>query len=102
MRRAARTDANHQEIAQCFERAGCSVLHLHALKGAADLLIGFPGGNLLIEVKDGKKPPSKRKLTEKEQKFHDKWLGPLIILETAAQAERVIQDLAGGEGETVH
>lgn len=39
------------------------------------------GVNLLVEIKDGKKPPSKKKLTEHEEKFHAGWLGQVAIIE---------------------
>jgi hypothetical protein len=33
-----------------------------------------------MEVKDGNKTPSQRKLTEAEQKFFDEWTGGLIAI----------------------
>jgi hypothetical protein len=106
MHRAARQDSNHAEIRQVFVDAGLSTLDLHQLKGACDLLVGGLGVNILLEIKDGTKPPSKRQLSEKERDFHARWLGPLFIVETVEQAQALANQLTSIEsvetGETVH
>jgi hypothetical protein len=66
MRRAARVDVNQPEIVEALRAVGAHVLHTHQLKNAFDLLIGFRGQLYIIEVKDGSKPPSKRRLTDGE------------------------------------
>jgi hypothetical protein len=48
--------------------------------GIPDLLVGYRGYTLLLEVKDGKKPPSARVLTPAEQKFFDEWKGGLVAI----------------------
>lgn len=81
MRRAAKVDDNQAEIVSAFRKLGCSVQPLHAVgNGVPDLLIGFRGVNLLVEVKDGKKPPSKRKLTKDQEKWHSAWRGQSMIV----------------------
>lgn len=84
MRRAARTDGNHAQIAEVLRKAGCSVLSLAPMgKGVPDLLIARRDiGNVLLEIKDGAKPPSRKRLTAPEQRFFDTWLGPLYIVES--------------------
>ena len=68
MHRAAKADANQGEIVQALRQMGASVQHTHQLgQGAPDAICGYKGVNLLIEIKDGGKPPSKRKLTPDEQ-----------------------------------
>lgn len=67
MRRRAKVDANHWELAARLRQVGAEVLDLHALPGALDLLVGVRGRLVLVELKDGLKPPSKRKLTPAEQ-----------------------------------
>jgi hypothetical protein len=54
-----------------------------------------PGSNLLFEVKDGSKPPSARKLTPDQVKFHSEWPGEIHIVNNVAEALRA----AGIEGE---
>ena len=87
MRRAARTDSNHAEIVAELRKIGCSVVSLAPLgNGCPDLLVGIFGRNLLLEVKDGEKPPSARKLTVLEKEFHDTWKGLVFVVENADQA----------------
>ena len=63
-----------------MRRLGWSVLDLaDAGDGVPDYVVGKPGLAVLVEVKDGNKIPSKRKLTEKEQKVRDNWDGPYIV-----------------------
>jgi hypothetical protein len=80
---ARRTDANQKEIVTAFRDLGASVFILSEVgKGCPDLLVGIFGLNYLVEVKDGKKPPSGQKLTEKEQIFFDLWKGQVCILKS--------------------
>jgi len=68
MRRAARTDSNHQDIVKSLRDIGCTVLNTHQLKNAFDILVGYRGNLFIVEIKDGDKPKSARKLTEGEEK----------------------------------
>ena len=70
MRRAARKDANHDEIVSALLQVGADVVDLsqHG-DGLLDLLVGFRGVLMLIEIKDGAKPASARRLTEPQQGF---------------------------------
>lgn len=78
---ARRVDANQAAVVDAFRRAGASVLHLHAVGGGcADLLIGIAGVDVQVEVKDGRKPPSDRKLTPLEAKHHATWRGRRVEL----------------------
>jgi hypothetical protein len=80
VRRAARRDANHKSVGDHLRALGWSVLDLaDAGDGVPDYAIGKPGIAVLVEVKDGSKPPSARKLTEKEQWVRDNWTGPYIV-----------------------
>jgi hypothetical protein len=47
-----------------------------------DAVVGKFGHTYLIEIKDGSKPPSKRKLTEDEETFWRDWRGSLILIES--------------------
>ena len=79
--RAARVDANQAEIVAALRQVGCSVQPLHMVgKGCPDLLVGRSGLNVLIEVKDGSKPPSERKLTPDQCIWHDNWRGQVTVV----------------------
>ena len=93
MRRAARTDDNHGAIVAALRKIGCSVLSLAPLgKGAPDALVTTPCGRrtFLVEIKDGAKPPSARKLTPDEAAFHASWLGELYVVESVEDAIRTV------------
>lgn len=51
-----------------------------------DLIVGYKTQAIAVEVKDGDKPPSARKLTENEFSAHLNWRGPKCIVETNDQA----------------
>lgn len=61
-----RRDANEPEIVEALRRCGAGVWRLDT---PADLLVGFRGRFVTMEVKDGSKPPSARKLTPDEQAY---------------------------------
>jgi len=87
MRRAAKVDANQSAIVAALRRAGASVQPLHAVgAGCPDLLVGHQGRNLLLEVKDGAKPPSARGLTPHQVEWHIIWRGHYAIVESVEQA----------------
>ena len=83
----ARVDSNQAEIVAGLRAAGCSVLPLHQLgRGVPDILIGTKRGNLLLEIKDGTKCPSARRLTVDEELFHAAWLGPRDVAGSLVEA----------------
>lgn len=87
MRRAARTDANQVEIVDALRRAGCSVQVLSSVgAGCPDLLVGRAGRNKLMECKDGDKPPSERRLTPDQEKWHAEWRGEVDVVKSAEEA----------------
>lgn len=91
MRRAARVDDNQREIVEELRRAGCSVWSLAGVgKGFPDLAVGFRGRNLFLEVKDGSKPPCKRKLTPDEEAFHASWRGHVAVVESVEDALKIV------------
>jgi Holliday junction resolvase len=86
VRRAARRDDGEREIIDALRKAGAYVKQVND-EGLADLLVWHGGRTLILEVKDGKKPPSARKLTEAEQKFHNEWPGDnLFIVNSVEEA----------------
>lgn len=79
---ARRTDRNQQEIIDAFEACGWKVHDMSGTGGGfPDLVVGKrgPDGKVreetvrMVEVKDGKKPPSARELTPPQVKFHAIW-----------------------------
>lgn len=67
--RANRKDANHKAIESAFHRAGAETIDCTIAPALGfDLLVAHRGRLHVVEVKDGNKPPSERKLTEGEQK----------------------------------
>lgn len=92
MRRAAKVDANHAEIVEALRRIGCSVASL-AMVGAGypDLLVAVDRSRtLLLEVKDGKKRPSARKLTPDEERFFQEWSGEVYVVTSVEEAVAVV------------
>ena len=91
MRRAAKVDANQDTIVSAFRTMGASVRPLHAVgEGLLDLLVGYRGVNLIVEVKDGDKPPSARKLTEPQKKFFREWRGQACVVKNVEEAAALL------------
>lgn len=91
MRRAARIDANQGAVVAYLRNLGMSVCILSPMgKGIPDLLVGWRGLNVLLELKDGAKPPSAQELTGDERDWHAKWAGQLAIANSPEAAARVV------------
>jgi hypothetical protein len=80
MRRAMRVDANQEQIVSALRARGAGVRVISQGDGIPDLLVGYKGFTILMEVKDGQKVPSARKLTPAEQKFFDDWQGGMLVI----------------------
>lgn len=64
---------------------------MHRLgQGCPDLLVGFRGVNYVLELKDGRKPPSDRRLTPAEQEWHAAWRGQVATVYSIDDALRVV------------
>lgn len=81
-RRAAKTDSNHQEVVKLFRKLGWSVLDVSQLKNCCDLVVAKDRYTVAVEVKDGAKPPSARKLSDGEIKFRDNWNGAYMLVQS--------------------
>ena len=87
MRRAAKVDDNHSQIVAALRNAGMTVQSIAAVgKGCPDLLVGWRGLNVLLEVKDGEKVPSKQRLTADEQNWHETWGGYVAVVTSVDEA----------------
>ena len=87
MRRAAKTDRNQSEIVNMLRLVGCTVQPLHMVgRGCPDILVGRQGVNYALELKDGSLPPSARKLTPAEAKWHAEWRGQVVTVCSVREA----------------
>ena len=91
MRRAARTDANLEQIVAAFRKLGCSVNVRN--DDMADLDVGFGGVSIIVEVKDGSKPPSARKLTPGQIKRRATWTGGIRLVENLEHVREAVDTL---------
>jgi Holliday junction resolvase len=87
----ARIDTNHKEIVKALRDAGASVVSLASMKhGCPDLLVGYEGETMLMEVK-----MPKGKYTPDQLDFIAKWKGGAVSrvdsVEAALRALGVIQ-----------
>lgn len=92
-RYARKGDDNQGQVVDALRAAGVTVEPgLSRLgNGAPDLLCGHHGMLFLLEVKDGRKPPSRRALTEAEERFHQRWMGyQVYVVESAEEAVEVV------------
>lgn len=90
-----RTDSNQAQVMKDLRKMGYLVEDLSQLGGGVpDLLVGTQFGELvLLEVKDGTKPPSKRNLTDDQKQWHSFWKRfPVFVVTSAADAHEKITD----------
>lgn len=85
MRLAARRDANEDQVVSALQACGAYVKKING-SGEFDLLVWYRGYTLLLEVKDGRKPPSAQALTPAEQKFHAEWPGDNLHIVNSVDA----------------
>lgn len=102
LRRAAKRDSNHPAVVKALRAAGCGVVDLAAVgAGVPDLLVcapTWPHEASLIEVKDGGKPPSARKLTPDQEKFHAAWKGRIFVVTSPDEAlAAILGDMGDGK-----
>jgi Holliday junction resolvase len=92
MRRAAKVDANQAEIVKALRAAGCYVLVISQLKNCCDLMVARAGKWVAIEIKDGDKPKSARKLTPGEQTFIEQagHRAPVVVVTNVTEAIQAI------------
>ena len=94
MRVRARKDENHAEIVRVIRDLGAQVIDIAQLgNGIPDLLVTTGNKTVLIEVKDGTKPPSKQALTEDEKEFHAFWRGELYVINSVDSAINLINEM---------
>lgn len=93
MRRRARVDRNHKAITDALRGVGWHVVDASRLgHGFPDLIALRAGRAEFIEVKDGSKAPSDRKLSDDERKVHRDFLSagvPVRVLLSVDEAVRL-------------
>jgi hypothetical protein len=86
MRHIARVDKNQSEIVSALRKAGAKVLPLHQVgNGCADLLVGFRGRLLLMEVKS-----KGGRLTSDELFFYDNWMEYMVVVYSVDDALKAV------------
>lgn len=92
MRRAARIDDNQKQIVgELRQLPGCTVTSTAGVgNGFPDIVVGYQGINYLFEIKDPAKPPSARKLTEHEHRFHEAWTGQISVIQATEEAMEIM------------
>lgn len=76
MRRAAKVDANQEQVVSALRAAGASVQSLAPIgKGCPDLLVAFRGQMYLMEIKQGK-----GKVNELQTKWHSDWKADVYVV----------------------
>jgi hypothetical protein len=82
MRRRARVDTNHAEIVDALRSAGCSVQTLASVgRGVPDLIVGYAGRNVLLEVKRGTGTS-----TADQVEWAAGWVGQYAVVRSAEEA----------------
>jgi hypothetical protein len=85
-RYASRIDVNQPQIVEAFRKMGCSVKHMHtAGSGIPDLLCGYGGLTLLVEVKT-----EKGKLNPRQQEWLEDWTGGHYVVRNLDDVERLV------------
>lgn len=86
-RRAGKIDANQGELVTLLRSLGLSVgITSSAHGGFPDAVVGYGGVTVLVEIKDGSKSPSRRRLTPEQVDFHGRFAGAITVIETPDQA----------------
>lgn len=90
MRLAAKRDTNEKQIIDALEAVGAVVQQISDAN-ALDLICGYRGHLHWLEVKDGSKPPSARKLTPGQIETFRRFNGyPLAVVTNPQEALEAI------------
>ena len=97
----AKKDANHADVVSALKGAGASVIDTsHIGCGFPDLIVGYAGGTMLMEIKNPKTSYGKRGLNKNQQIWKDGWIGgPYSVVDSVDSALRAIHTLKTMEDE---
>ena len=92
--RKARVDDNQAELVKVMRDLGASVtITSNGHDGFPDVVVGICGVTVLTEIKDGSKPPSKRKLTDDQETFHNEFKGAKTVIKNIDEAVDLVQNM---------
>ena len=92
MKYGAKKDANHHEVVDALKKAGAYVIDMsHVGGGFPDLITGFQGKTLLMEIKNPKTSYGKKGLNKNQLKWKEQWTGgPYCIVDSPQAALEMI------------
>jgi hypothetical protein len=86
-----RVDNCQVQVVKALRDLGATVQHLHAVgKGCPDIVVGFKGKNLLLEIKDG----DKKVLTPDQVNWHKLWKGQVNVVTSVDEAKLLLWKLS--------
>jgi Holliday junction resolvase len=89
-RYASKVDANHAAVREALRQVGWTVVDFsRAGSGVFDLLALKPGKCLFVEVKDGQKSASRRRLTPAQVELHGEFARagwPVVVITSVSEA----------------
>ena len=90
--RRHKVDTNQQAIIEALKAAGASVLDLSGVGvGCPDILCGYRGINILMEIKN---PTGLgNRLTPAEREFMDNWRGQAGVVSSIEEALTLLEDI---------
>lgn len=95
-RHSCKVDDNQRLVVSALRAIGCLVYPMHEVGGGfPDLLVGWRGRWIPVEVKDGAKPPSHRKLTDLQGRWHERALIralPVLVVTSPQDAITQVRD----------
>lgn len=85
-----RVDSNQVQIVKELRRLGMEVEHLHSVgKGCPDILVGWKGKNVLLEIKKDEKA----KLTPDQVLWHRSWKGQVTVVSNVIDAIKAVKEV---------
>ena len=93
MRRRAKVDGNQARVVtalRCVPGVSAEPGLSRLGQGWPDLLVGYQVKTWPVELKDSAQPASKRKLTEDEVRWAERWRGSYIL---ATDAETILKQI---------
>lgn len=85
-----RVDSTQVQIVKELRRLGMEVEHLHMVgKGCPDILVGYKGKNVLLEIKKDEKA----KLTPDQVLWHRSWKGQVAVVSNVIDAIKAVKEV---------